>query len=176
MTFKRSLDGEHEKKMNDSTNPTTSPTLQIPSDSRSQEESAYPGYHLAYEVKKLMYASFVTLTVTLSRCSLSLSLSLSFSLSLLHYTFGCITYTCSCREICFAQLHANCLRFSMHLSIISPLPRLRMIAFSLARIRLTVSLYRKLLSRPKASFSLSQSVRFRLVFLLVVLCFTLFSL
>ena len=76
MTFKRSLDGEHEKKMNDSTNPTTSPTLQIPSDSRSQEESAYPGYHLAYEVKKLMYASFVTLTVTLSRCSLSLSLSL----------------------------------------------------------------------------------------------------
>lgn len=34
------------------------PTLRIPSDSRSQEESAYPGYHLAYEVKKLMYASY----------------------------------------------------------------------------------------------------------------------
>lgn len=29
------------------------------SDSRSQEESAYAGYHLAYEVKKLMYASVV---------------------------------------------------------------------------------------------------------------------
>jgi len=28
-------------------------------DSRSQEESAYAGYHLAYEVKKLMYASVV---------------------------------------------------------------------------------------------------------------------
>lgn len=57
----------------------TNPTFQMPSDSRSQEESAYPGYHLAYEVKKLMYASFVTLTVTLS--------ALFF---LLHYTFDWI--------------------------------------------------------------------------------------
>lgn len=34
-----------------------------PSDSRSQEESAYAGYHLAYEVKKLMYASVVNATL-----------------------------------------------------------------------------------------------------------------
>lgn len=39
------------------------PTLRKPSDSRSQEESAYAGYHLAYEVKKLMYASVVNATL-----------------------------------------------------------------------------------------------------------------
>ena len=41
----------------------TDPTLRKPSDSRSQEESAYAGYHLAYEVKKLMYASVVNATL-----------------------------------------------------------------------------------------------------------------
>lgn len=41
----------------------TDTTLRKPSDSRSQEESAYSGYHLAYEVKKLMYASVVNATL-----------------------------------------------------------------------------------------------------------------
>lgn len=41
----------------------TDPTLRKLSDSRSQEESAYAGYHLAYEVKKLMYASVVNATL-----------------------------------------------------------------------------------------------------------------
>ena len=52
-----------DQKKNQKKSPENRSNVTQPSDSRSQEESAYAGYHLAYEVKKLMYASIVNATL-----------------------------------------------------------------------------------------------------------------